>query len=135
MSEMINLAFGDTAVAVRRELSLPEDPVRQGQLRAKLEEYRNRLQVANLSAHREASTNYKVWVLQQLLDRQTLSFELMRSAVAAESSTPTLSLAYLAYAWKVIENYCYHGGAYNRGGTGLKTVQYGDQQAVPLMVA
>ena len=135
MNEMISLILGDTTVALRRELSLANDPILVRQLDAKLAEYRERLTTPNLSAHREASTNYKVWVLQQLLERGRVDFEVLRTAVSSESASPTLSLAYLAYAWKVIENYCNNRGAYNKGGTGLQTVGMASNLTVPLMVA
>ena len=42
---------------------------------------------------------------------------------ATLATNQTLAIAYLAYAWKVIENYCFNRGAQNRGGTGLPTSQ------------
>ena len=135
MNEMINLTLGDTTVALRRELNLSDDPILTRQLAAKLSEYRERLSTPNLSAHREASTNYKIWVLQQLIDRGRVDFAVLRTSVSNESASPTLSLAYLAYAWKVIENYCNNRGAYNKGGTGLQTVGMVSNLTVPLMAA
>lgn len=135
MNEMINLTLGDTTVALRRELKLADDAILMRQLAAKLSEYRTRLDTPNLSAHREASTNYKIWVLQQLIDRGRVDFEVLRASVSSETSDMTLSLAYLAYAWKVIENYCNNRGAYNKGGTGLQTVGMVSNLTVPLMVA
>ena len=119
MNEMVHITFGRTVIAVRRDLAAPADPVLRGQLEAKLEEYRQRLKVTELTPHREASTNYKIWVLQQLLDLGALDFLLLKAAVAKDATNQTLAIAYLAYAWKVIENYCYNNGTQNRGGTGL----------------
>jgi hypothetical protein len=123
MSEMVHITFGNTVIAVRRDLVLPTDPSLHTQLEAKLFEYRNRLKDTNITAHREASTNYKIWVLQQLLDQNSLDFLVLKAAVARDATNQTLAIAYLAYAWKVIENYCYNRGSQNRGGTGLPTPQ------------
>jgi hypothetical protein len=121
MSEMVHITFGRTVIAVRRDLVLPNDPTLRQQLEAKLQEYRNRLHQPQLTPHREASTNYKIWVLQQLLDQDSLDFLVLKAAVAKDATNQTLAIAYLAYAWKVIENYCFNRGNQNRGGTGLPT--------------
>jgi hypothetical protein len=121
MSEMVHITFGRTVIAVRRDLVLPSDPGLRQQLEAKLQEYRNRLHQPELTPHREASTNYKIWVLQQLLDAANLDFLVLKAAVAKDATNQTLAIAYLAYAWKVIENYCFNRGTQNRGGTGLPT--------------
>jgi hypothetical protein len=121
MSEMVHITFGRTVIAVRRDLVLPNDNQLRQQLESKLQEYRNRLHQPDLTPHREASTNYKIWVLQQLLDQNTLDFLVLKAAVAKDATNQTLAIAYLAYAWKVIENYCFNRGAQNRGGTGLPT--------------
>lgn len=123
MSETVHITFGRTVIAVRRDLAPPNDPVLRRQLEAKLQEYRKRLQDPDMTAHREASTNYKIWVLQQLLDEGSLDFLLLKAAVSRDATNQTLAIAYLAYAWKVIENYCYNRGAHNRGGTGLPANQ------------
>lgn len=123
MSEMVHITFGRTVIAVRRDLAVPTEPVLRRQLESKLEEYRARLHDPEMTAHREASTNYKIWVLQQLLDQGALDFLLLKAAVSKDANNQTLAIAYLAYAWKVIENYCYNRGAQNRGGTGLPTSQ------------
>lgn len=136
MSEMVHITFGRTVIAVRRDLALPNDPALRRQLESKLQEYRTRLHDSQMTAHREASTNYKIWVLQQLLDQGGLDFLLLKAAVARDATNQTLAIAYLAYAWKVIENYCYNRGAHNRGGTGLPTSQmaavYSQPGAAPM---
>jgi len=102
------------------------------QMKLKLEEYRKRLLQSNLDAHIETSTNYKIWVLQLLLSNESLNFETLKSKVTSEAENTSLSLAYLAYAWKVIENYIYALGDNNLGGTGLPELPWTFGATTPL---
>ena len=132
MEKLIHLRFNEHKVELHRFIKIqPNTPLSQ-QLRAKLEEYRNRLLQPDLDAHRETSANYKVWILQQLIERNSLDFEDLKAAVAPGTDHYTLSLAYLAYAWKVIENYCHGHSENNRGGTGLPELPWTFGATTPL---
>ena len=132
MEEIIHLKFNEHKVELHRYIAIQPDTPLSQQLRAKLEEYRVRLLQPDLDAHRETSANYKVWILQQLLERNTLDFETLKAAVSPGTDHYTLSLAYLAYAWKVIENYTYALGENNRGGTGLPELPWTFGATAPL---
>ena len=135
MDEMVRLNFGPKVVEVHRILSIPDEGALVTQLRSKLAEYRRRLSEPDLDAHRETSTNFKIWVLQQLLDNQNLDFLQIKSAVAGDVENYSLSMAYLTYAWKVIENYCYYHGDFNRGGTGLPSLPWTVASTSPFAIA
>jgi hypothetical protein len=135
MDEMVRLNFGPKVVEVHRILSIPDEGALVIQLRSKLAEYRRRLAEPDLDAHRETSTNFKIWVLQQLLDKQNLDFLQVKSSVAGDIENYSLSMAYLAYAWKVIENYCYYHGDFNHGGTGLPPLPWTVASTSPFAIA
>lgn len=99
-------------------LTLPEDQVRQAQLRKKLDEYEFRLKVP---LYDYVQTSYKIAVLQKLLDEGVVE----PVALAAElSANPAKHFDVGAFynAFTVIENYCRTGGASAIGGTGLPKV-------------
>jgi hypothetical protein len=100
------------------KLTLPEDPVRQAQLRKKLDEYQFRLKVP---LYDYVQTTYKIDVLQKLFDEGVIE----PAALAAElSAIPAKHFDIGAFynAITVIENYCRTGGAFAIGGTGLPKV-------------
>lgn len=101
------------------KLTLPEDPVRQAQLRKKLDEYQFRLKVP---LYDYVQTTYKIVVLQKLFDEGSID----PVAVAAELSANPLKhfdIGAFYDAFTVIENYCLTGGASAIGGTGLPNVR------------
>ncbi|MEP6756779.1 MAG: hypothetical protein ABJA67_14840 [Chthonomonadales bacterium] len=132
MDDLIHLQFNEHKIELHRYIRIHADSTLSKQLGLKLDEYRERLLQPDLDAHRETSTNYKVWILQQLLDRNTLDFNDLKASVTPGSDHYTLSLAYLAYAWKVIENYTYALGENNRGGTGLPELPWTFGATAPL---
>ena len=132
MDDLIQLRFNEHKVELHRFIRIQSETQLAQQLKVKLDEYRERLLQPDLDAHRETSTNYKVWILQQLLERSSLDFEDLKASVTPGSDHYTLSLAYLAYAWKVIENYTYAHGENNRGGTGLPELPWTFGATTPL---
>src|SRR5262245_55042298 len=116
---MIRVVLGDKAIRLHAEIAVPKDENLVLQLYAKLYEYRQRLLLPNLDPHKATSTHFKIWVLQQLLDQKHVAYERLKAEVAKDQDDDTLSMAYFAYAWKVIENYCLYSGQGNHGGTGL----------------
>jgi hypothetical protein len=135
MDELVQLRFNGRTVALRRVLSISDEGALVRQLEQKLDEYRRRLTEPDISAHRASSTNYKIWVLSQLLERRSIDFFQVHAQVSPDIEGYTLSMAYLAYAWKVIENYCCFHGDYNQGGTGLPQLPWSVSATSPIPVA
>lgn len=123
MNDVIRFTFGNQAISLHRVLSVPVDGPLPIRLYAKLEEYRRRLNGQKMSTHRLTRTRFKIWVLHELLASKHLDFEEMKTILLKHNNEDggqtTLSVMYLALAWKVVENYCLNEGAENVGGTGL----------------
>ncbi len=96
-------------------LELPNDPVRQAQLRKKLDEYLFRLK---LPLYDHAATTFKVAVLQRLLSAGSINPVALAAELAAD---PTIRFDHALFydAFTVIGCYCRDGGVGAIGGTGL----------------
>ncbi len=100
-----------------KKILLPNDIKRQGQLRSKLKEYRERLK-GIVDSRKAQDALYKIAVLEHLLLDGSVVAELlieeMKQKDKESFNMPAFSNAYL-----VIEEYCKTGGVYCSGGTGL----------------
>lgn len=101
------------------KLTLPDDPVRQAQLRKKLDEYLFRLKVP---LYDYTQTTYKIAVLQRLLDDGAIEPIALAAELSADPAKHFDSAAFYS-AFTVVESYCRTGGANAIGGTGLPTVR------------
>lgn len=98
------------------KLSLPDDPVRQAQLREKLREYLFRLK---MPLYDPTETSYKVAVLGRLLDDGGVDPVALAAELAADPARP-FDHAMFHDAFAVIQGYCRNGGDTLIGGTGLR---------------
>lgn len=96
-------------------LVLPEDPVRQAQLRKKLDEYRFRLR---LPLYDHAANAMKIEILQRLFSAGWINPVAFAAELAKDPAQPFAPTLFYD-AFTVIGNYCRNGGAGAVGGTGL----------------
>jgi hypothetical protein len=100
-------------------LELPDDPVRQAQLRKKLDEYLFRLR---LPLYDRAANTLKIAILQRLFSAGSIN-PVAFAAELATDPTQRFDPALFYDAFTVIGNYCRNGGAGTVGGTGLPAVR------------
>lgn len=99
-------------------LTLPTDEVRVAQLRAKLEEYRGRLErdCRGDNPSRAWDSICKIAVLETLLNNGRVDLSMVREKLAHEHGE---AVGRLRVAFEVIADYCTTGGRNTSSGTGL----------------